>query len=346
MEDDLLKIEACKMLKTVPDTLKQALLDLMLACPREWREIQYNQLSSDQRDALKYLVDAGYIQLEYTSLMNDKFYNVNWKIITQCTGFYGLPQASDDISIRFRSQYKEQVKKAKEATGKAPAPNMSVQKICYMATDEGVKFSDLIKKQDKEWRFYLWYALFPEKHEEFDLYNEMPDWKQASFGKIISITDLNENPEHSQKITSREYDNIMKTMKDYHNEDMDAHKYTHSIKEDQNKHRHEKWATVPECVRAVFDMIAVEQNDGKYIDNPTNNRDGMRLKVQGLLKENNKRILKKGSRHYYNVADIAEAIFSYYKEFGINQYITEFKVFAKTADQLGLNITERPKSEG
>jgi len=326
------KETAYKMLDNVSPQKKKNITDLMQLCPSTWKILK--QLNVEQQDALQMLMCAGFIQLEYTSLLKDEYYNINWEVITQCSGELGLAKANEELSTRFMLKCKEKIDDAYKSIKRIPKPHLEVQTMRWMTTDEGARFINMLSKpQNQETLFFLWVVLFPQERAALD----------NSFAKVRT-NDINDAKNKSCKIPLTGNDEIRKIIKGPFDEIMKKFEYHSSIIEDHNKRRHEKWATVPECVRAVFDLIKVEQRDGKNIIKPHNKSTGMRRKIQELLQQESKRTYCKGNKNYYNSADIAEALYSFYNEFEVNQYIKEFKIFAKTADQLGLNITDKQKS--
>lgn len=94
--------------------------------------------------------------------------------------------------------------------------------------------------------------------------------------------------------------------------------------EDRNRQRLERWATVPECIRAVIDMAYVERKDWKNFPMP-GNYDTLRIKVSDHLKKTGKRRQGSDAKPYYQTADIAEAIAVFYKAFNATQYLREFE---------------------
>ncbi len=99
--------------------------------------------------------------------------------------------------------------------------------------------------------------------------------------------------------------------------------------EDRNRHRWERWATVPDCIKAVKDMVEIERKDGKKIALPGKDGKGsfetLRINVSAHLKNAGKRRQGSDAKPYYQTADIAEAIAKYYKEFTAVQYLREFQ---------------------
>lgn len=99
--------------------------------------------------------------------------------------------------------------------------------------------------------------------------------------------------------------------------------------EDRNRQRWERWATVPDCIKAVKDMVTMERQDGKNIASPGNNGRGsfetLRINVSAHLKKAGKRRRGSDAKPYYQTADIAEAIAFYYKAFTATQYLREFE---------------------
>lgn len=99
--------------------------------------------------------------------------------------------------------------------------------------------------------------------------------------------------------------------------------------EDRNRHRGERWATVPDCIKAVKDMVEIERKDGKKIALPGKDGKGsfetLRINVSAHLKKARKRRRGSDAKPYYQTADIAEAIAFYYKAFTATQYLREFE---------------------
>jgi len=108
--------------------------------------------------------------------------------------------------------------------------------------------------------------------------------------------------------------------------------------EDKNRHRGEKWATVPDCIRATLDAVKLENNDGKSLPEP-GNTETLRIAVQDYLKSkqgqrNKKKSAAKQAPTYYPIADIAEAMAAKYSAFTAAQYIREFESFGCAENDL------------
>ena len=223
---------------------KKNIIDLMQICPSNWETIDYDKLNLYQRKAWRLLLFAGMIQVESTILYNIELYNLNVEFVIRYTGIRGSSIANKKVSERLGLECKNKIKEAHESKSPIPDFNPILKKTRWMATaDEGANFFMMINKFKKDeildsllhvrktgsfvnaikypprrvFLYYLGYILFPYEHDEC-----------ISDGLIVSITDLNENSKQSLNIKPREYDNIINTMKDYHNEEMDAHKHTHS----------------------------------------------------------------------------------------------------------------------
>ena len=105
------------------------------------------------------------------------------------------------------------------------------------------------------------------------------------------------------------------------------------IVEDQHRHAGERWATVPECVRAIVDMAKTEKADGKNISLP-GNENTLRINISNWLNEHGKRREGTQKKPYFQTADIADAAGVFYKEFEPVQYLREFKKIGIPAERI------------
>ena len=105
------------------------------------------------------------------------------------------------------------------------------------------------------------------------------------------------------------------------------------IVEDQHRHAWERWATVPECVRAIVDMAKTEKADGKNISLP-GNENTLRIKISNWLNEHGKRREGTQKKPYFQTADIADAAGVFYKEFEPVQYLREFEKIGIPAERI------------
>lgn len=105
------------------------------------------------------------------------------------------------------------------------------------------------------------------------------------------------------------------------------------IVEDQHRHAWERWATVPECVRAIVDMAKTEKADGKNITLP-GNENTLRIKISNWLNEHGKRREGTQKKPYFQTADIADAAGVFYKEFEPVQYLREFEKIGIPAERI------------
>lgn len=86
----------------------------------------------------------------------------------------------------------------------------------------------------------------------------------------------------------------------------------------------ERWATLPDCVRAVFEAVEFEENDGK--DMPILPKyDTLRMAVSRQLKRSGAKVLIACNSTFFQVSDIAEAMAAEYLGFDFSQYIIMFK---------------------
>lgn len=107
--------------------------------------------------------------------------------------------------------------------------------------------------------------------------------------------------------------------------------------EDRNKHRHEKWATVPDCVRLVFENKEIDNQDyGLPYPDKLNglSRDSLRIKTQNILRAKGKREKSYKNSNYYNTRDIAEAIWVNVKVYPVRALITEFDCIGKQEEDI------------
>ena len=102
---------------------------------------------------------------------------------------------------------------------------------------------------------------------------------------------------------------------------------------DQHRHAWERWATVPECVRAIVDMAKTEKADGKNISLP-GNENTLRIKISNWLNEHGKRREGTQKKPYFQTADIADAAGVFYKEFEPVQYLREFEKIGIPAERI------------
>lgn len=117
------------------------------------------------------------------------------------------------------------------------------------------------------------------------------------------------------------------------NENSDQHRTIIELIEDKHRHSGEKWATLPECVRAVFEAVEVEKNDGKDMPH-LQKYDTLRIAVQRWLTRKGKRAWRAPKKTFYPIADIAEAMAEEYRGFTTVQYIHEFERLGCLKDDL------------
>lgn len=86
----------------------------------------------------------------------------------------------------------------------------------------------------------------------------------------------------------------------------------------------ERWATLPDCVRAVFEAVEVEENNGKNMP-ITPKYDTLRMSVLRQLKRSGAKVLIACNSTFFSVSDIADAMAAEYLGFDFSQYMTMFK---------------------
>lgn len=116
-------------------------------------------------------------------------------------------------------------------------------------------------------------------------------------------------------------------------ENSDQHRTTRELIEDKHRHSGEKWATIPDCVRTVLELVEVEKNDGKNMP-VLPKYDALRMAVYRWLTQQGKRSKKTKAGVFYPIADIADAMVQKYRGFEIVQYIRDFNAFGCTEDNL------------
>lgn len=133
--------------------------------------------------------------------------------------------------------------------------------------------------------------------------------------------------------TLKKYVETLKENNSFLRKENNQHRTIIELLEDKNRYSGEKWATLPECVRAVFEAVEVEENDGKDMPHlPKYNT--LRIAVQRWLTRKGKRAWRAPKKTFYPIADIAEAMAEEYRGFTTVQYIHEFERLGCLKDDL------------
>ncbi len=141
--------------------------------------------------------------------------------------------------------------------------------------------------------------------------------------------------EETNTAARQHLDEVKKILDVIHEE----HAATREMIGDQHRHAWERWATVPECVRAIVDMAKTEKADGKNISLP-GNENTLRIKISNWLNEHGKRREGTQKKPYFQTADIADAAGVFYKEFEPVQYLREFEKIGIPAERI-----QKPKKK-
>lgn len=95
----------------------------------------------------------------------------------------------------------------------------------------------------------------------------------------------------------------------------------------------EKWATLPDCVRAVFEAVEVEENNGKSMP-ILPKYDTLRMALLRQLNRGGTKVLRKYNSTFFPISYIAKAMSAEYLGFDIKQYMRMFEKIGRRESSL------------